>query len=429
MDGESREEKEMMYRYWLHRVPGIGNKTAISLIEKSGSAGAVYETFLAESRKAEDKEKLSAEKEKGTVSGEQWRELKKAAANQRIKQEWEELKAKGIRMTSYGQEDYPKRLLSISDPPFILYYIGKLPEEETPALAVIGARECSEYGRSMAEAFGERIAGAGVNVISGMARGIDGISQRAALRGGGSTYAVLGCGVDICYPAGNRPLYEAMARQGGILSPYPPGTEPGRTLFPYRNQIVAGLSDGVLVIEARQKSGTLITVDMALEQGKDVYAVPGRLSDRLSDGCNYLIRQGAGIALTPEDVVAELLLLKNRQGEKMKEQPEKNRFFRKSKTMLREKEALNNGLQTGHKEGTGWQNVHQEKTGMPTVTEEDGILSFLDLRPLSVDEIYEKMKEKGEDITLPGLMLELIRLTMDGKVKQVGGSCFIKLPK
>ncbi len=147
-----------------------------------------------------------------------------------------------------------------------------------------------------------------------MARGIDGLGQQAALEQGGRTYAVLGCGADICYPASNRKLYqEIVEKGGGILSVFPPGTPPVKGQFPERNRIVAGLSDLVLVVEARQKSGTLITVDMALEQGKNVYAVPGRLTDRLSDGCNLLIRQGAGIALAPGDILAELKLLGNRK--------------------------------------------------------------------------------------------------------------------
>ena len=166
----------------------------------------------------------------------------------------------------------------------------------------------------MARAFGGELAKAGVAVISGMARGIDGLGQQAALEQGGRTYAVLGCGADVCYPASNRKLYqEIVEKGGGILSVFPPGTPPVKGQFPERNRIVAGLADLVLVVEARQKSGTLITVDMALEQGKNVYAVPGRLTDRLSDGCNLLIRQGAGIALAPGDILAELKLLGNRK--------------------------------------------------------------------------------------------------------------------
>ena len=147
------------------------------------------------------------------------------------------------------------------------------------------------------------MASRGITIISGMARGIDGIAQTAALDAGGRSYAVLGCGVDICYPEENRSLYDRLLQQGGILSEYPPGTPPEARLFPLRNRIISGLADAVLVIEARKKSGTLITVDMALEQGRDVFALPGRVSDSLSDGCNRLIRQGAAPATCPEDLL------------------------------------------------------------------------------------------------------------------------------
>ena len=148
---------------------------------------------------------------------------------------------------------------------------------------------------------------AGIQVISGMARGIDGISQQAALSAGGTSYGVLGCGVDICYPAQNRRLYEELLEKGGLLSTYTPGTKPLPQYFPPRNRIVSGLSDALIVIEARQKSGTLITVDMALEQGRDVYVVPGRITDRLSDGCNHLLTQGAGVFLSPESFAEDFL--------------------------------------------------------------------------------------------------------------------------
>ena len=136
-----------------------------------------------------------------------------------------------------------------------------------------------------------------------MARGVDGIAGRAAVNAGGRSYAVLGCGVDVVYPEENRELYHILKERGGLISEYPPGTKPKTKLFPMRNRLISGLADLVLVIEARRRSGTVITVDAALEQGRDIYALPGRVSDALSDGCNFLISQGAGIACTPESVI------------------------------------------------------------------------------------------------------------------------------
>ena len=202
--------------------------------------------------------------------------------------------------------EYPRRLLEIPQAPKQLYVRGKLPEEGVPSVAVIGARDCSYYGQEVAKRLGRLFGENGIQVISGMARGIDGIGQQAAVQAGGSSFAVLGCGADICYPRQNQDLYDRLCKQGGVISEYEWGTPPRAGYFPPRNRIVSGLADAVIVVEARKKSGTLITVDMALEQGKEVYAVPGRLVDDLSSGCNYLIKNGAGILLDMEEFMEEL---------------------------------------------------------------------------------------------------------------------------
>ena len=204
------------------------------------------------------------------------------------------------------EQEYPQRLKYIKSPPKALYVKGKLPRPERLSVAIVGARQCSVYGRNMAREMGEALAREGVQIISGMASGIDGEAQKGALDAGGETYAVLGSGVDICYPRENFILYEKIQGQGGILSEQPPGTKPLPQYFPARNRIISGLSDVVLVIEAKEKSGSLITADMALEQGKDVYALPGPVNSNLSRGCNKLIKQGAGIVISVEDFMGEL---------------------------------------------------------------------------------------------------------------------------
>lgn len=214
--------------------------------------------------------------------------------------------SEGIRILKRGGREYPERLKEIPGAPAELYVLGRMPEEDRPAVAIIGARDCSEYGRYVASGLGAALARCGIQVISGMARGIDGIGQEAALDAGGSSFAVLGSGVDVCYPAGNRRLYEKLKLGGGILSEYPPGTPPLSHHFPPRNRIVSGLSDVVVVVEAREKSGTLITVDMALEQGREVYVVPGRVTDSLSAGCNRLLKLGAGILLDEGEFLEEV---------------------------------------------------------------------------------------------------------------------------
>ena len=219
---------------------------------------------------------------------------------------WEKLQEQGIRMIPYFSEEYPKKLTNISQPPYALYVKGSLPRENQVSVAIVGARRCTHYGEQIALEYGEALASEGIQIISGMARGIDGAGQRGALNAGGATYGVLGCGVDICYPRENIGLYMDIQQKGGIISEQIPGQPPLPAYFPERNRIISGLADVVLVIEAKEKSGSLITADMALEQGKDVYALPGPVTSSMSQGCHRLIRQGAGILISPEDLLIEL---------------------------------------------------------------------------------------------------------------------------
>ena len=214
--------------------------------------------------------------------------------------------AENIHYIRRNSDYFPLRFEGLSDVPQGLYCIGSLPDDNVPSVAVVGARSCSSYGRRTAFALGKFLAEHGVQVISGMAMGIDSSAQEGALAAGGKTFAVLGCGVDICYPRTSYAVYDALAVRGGIIAEVEPGTKPLAYNFPRRNRIISALSDIVIVVEAREKSGSLITVDCALEQGRTVYAVPGRLGDTLSDGCNYLIAQGAGILWSFEAVMEEL---------------------------------------------------------------------------------------------------------------------------
>ncbi len=286
-------EEERKYAYFLCSIPTIGGVRAGQLLARFGTPRAVYKAKTEEWRECVCNSVAEA-MERQKKSGEwEW--------------EYEQLEEQQIHFLLREEKGFPGKLTEIPDPPYGIFYRGKLPEENEPAVAVIGARECSEYGRYVAEELGQYLGRTGIQVISGMARGIDGISQQAALSVGGTSYGVLGCGVDICYPTQNRRLYGELLEKGGLLSTYAPGTKPLPQYFPPRNRIVSGLSDALIVIEARQKSGTLITVDMALEQGRDVYVVPGRLTDRLSDGCNRLLTQGAGVFLSPESFAEDFL--------------------------------------------------------------------------------------------------------------------------
>ncbi|HBN55886.1 MAG TPA: DNA-protecting protein DprA [Lachnospiraceae bacterium] len=214
--------------------------------------------------------------------------------------------AGGIQYISQREAAYPERLKNYKRMPEGLYVLGRLPADDRPSVAIVGSRRSTGYGNETARFFAKELALAGVQIISGMAWGIDGMSHEGALEAGGDTFAVLGCGVDICYPAGHRKLYEKLKVRGGILSEQPCGMAPLPGHFPARNRIISGLSDLVLVVEAKEKSGALITADFALEQGKDVFAVPGRLTDPLSAGCLNLLKQGAGLADSPLTILEVL---------------------------------------------------------------------------------------------------------------------------
>ncbi len=291
MENEIGQE-ERMYACWLHAVPGIGTRTMDRLLGLCGNPKEIYKGGERVWKQVLTQRQL-----------EQIQAFAKAKEPQRL---YEQLARKGVKIVLRQDAEYPKRLQQIPDPPYVLYVKGRLPSPVKPSVAVVGARDCSEYGSYVATEIGDLLGRSGIEVISGMARGIDGISQRATLRAGGSSFGVLGCGVDICYPPSNRRLYEELCEKGGVLSMYPLGTEAKAGNFPPRNRIVSGLSDVLIVVEARTKSGTLITVDMALEQGKDVFVVPGRVTDRLSDGCNHLLTQGADVFLSPADFLQRL---------------------------------------------------------------------------------------------------------------------------
>ncbi|MCR5251248.1 MAG: DNA-processing protein DprA [Lachnospiraceae bacterium] len=218
----------------------------------------------------------------------------------------EQIEKGRIRTVCIEEEAYPQRLRMIRDAPFMLFYKGELPEEDRPVVAVVGARHCSDYGRRAAEFFGRELASVGVPVVSGMAMGIDGLAQAACLQAGEKSYGVLGCGVDVVYPPSNRQLYRELTEHGCVISEFLPGSGALPFRFPLRNRLISALSDLLLVVEAREKSGTFITVDYALEQGREVYAVPGRVEDKLSFGCNRLIAQGAGAAYCVEEILLAL---------------------------------------------------------------------------------------------------------------------------
>ncbi|MBQ5933957.1 MAG: DNA-processing protein DprA [Lachnospiraceae bacterium] len=245
--------------------------------------------------------------------------------NTDYEKELESFTKAGIGFVTVDEKEYPGRLRDIPDAPPFLFFKGELPGDNEPAVAMVGSRKCSIYGREMCLKFSESLAAAGIDIISGMAAGVDGFAHRGAIKAGGKTYAVLGCGVDVCYPAMNRDIFDTLSGKqdrirtdktesdgdnvksyGGIISEYYPGDKALPYNFPQRNRIISGLCDILLVVEAGKKSGTFITVDHALEQGREIFAIPGRIGDTVSDGCNSLIKNGAMMATEPDDIIEEL---------------------------------------------------------------------------------------------------------------------------
>ncbi|WP_003541171.1 DNA-processing protein DprA [Desulfotomaculum nigrificans] len=212
----------------------------------------------------------------------------------------------GCSVITIEDDDYPTLLKDIYDPPPALFVRGKLPNHERTAVAVVGSRKPSPYGLAAAEDIATELARSDIVIISGMARGIDTAAHRGALKGKGTTVAVLGCGPDVVYPKENARLMDKIIEQGAVISEFPPGMAPLAWHFPARNRIISGLSQAVLVVEAAEKSGALITADFALEQGRDVLAIPGNITSPNSVGTNKLIRQGARLVTKAEDILEEL---------------------------------------------------------------------------------------------------------------------------
>lgn len=283
----------MKYELWLANIKGIGNQKIRYLLDAAGSAEELY--FSDESVLNQIYGITDADVRNIMESRKAWN----------LEKEVEALYEKGLSFVSMEQKNYPGRLRNIQSAPYALYYRGHLPDEKKKAVAIVGARGRSAYGSSVARELARELAKRDAVVISGLARGIDSDGHAGSLEEKGETFAVLGCGADICYPAQNRYLYEKIVEKGGIISEYPPKTPAKAAFFPARNRIISGLCDCVVVIEARKKSGSLITADYAMEQGKEVYAVPGRIRDSLSQGCNQLIRQGAGVFTGVQDFLEE----------------------------------------------------------------------------------------------------------------------------
>jgi len=291
--------------YWLSLslTPGVGSILIKRLLERFKTPEAIF--------RAPEKELLKIEGLGVKVAG----EIRKGPLEKRVEREFNLLKESGGTILTFKDEAYPKRLRDIYDPPALLYVRGELRKEDELAVAIVGSRKTSPYGRWITEKVSQELVHQGITIVSGMARGIDSIAHQGAISRGGRTVAVLGCGVDIIYPYENRNLFYQIIDQGAVLSEFPMGSKPEGGHFPRRNRIISGLSIGVVVVQASSESGSLITANYALEQGREVFAVPGNVGAEGSRGTNQLIKEGAKLVESSGDILEEIFPQWSRENE------------------------------------------------------------------------------------------------------------------
>lgn len=298
--GGRKIDDDKFYWFWLCSIKGINRKIIEILLRHLEHPREIY--FLRE-RELESllKEQLRTKKLEQVLF-----QFSRSLSLDSVKKEYEKLERAGILFFSCEDEMYPKKLRRIYDYPYGIYVKGKLPSEQKKAIAIVGARKSTTYGREMARVFARELAKNGIEIISGLARGIDANAHIGCIEGEGRTYGILGCGIDKIYPRENINLFVQMEKTGGIISEYGSGVEPLSHHFPFRNRIISGMADGVLVVEAAKKSGSLITAEQGLEQGREIFALPGRLMDSQSEGCNLLIQKGAKLVLNVSDILLDM---------------------------------------------------------------------------------------------------------------------------
>jgi DNA processing protein len=353
-------------RYWVgfNLVKGIGAVRFRALLAAFGDARSAWQASPQALRAAGLQEKLV-------------NNLIKVRSQGLLEKHWEALQASDIKLLTWDDDAYPRRLKEIDQPPPVLYLRGALLPEDEWAVAIVGTRRVTAYGRQVTEELAATLARNGVTVISGLARGVDSIAHQAALNAGGRTIAVMGTGADKIYPPENRRLAEQMLQQGALVSDYPLGTQPEGVNFPPRNRLISGLALAAVVVEAGQSSGALITASFAAEQGRDVFAVPGNITAPQSQGTNRLIQDGAIPLLNPQQVLEALNL-----------------------TMIIEHQTARRVL--------------------PTDPVEKKVYQVLGAEPLHVDEIRLRTEMPIEQVSAALALMEL-----KGMVRQVGGMNYV----
>jgi DNA processing protein len=355
---------ERLFWIGLNLVYGVGAVRFQGLLDHFGDARTAWEASPAGLREAGLSQKIIDN-------------LLKVRASVDLNALWEDLESKEITLLTWLDEDYPRRLKEIKQPPPVIYVRGEITAQDEWAIAVVGTRRITSYGQQVAEEVAAFLARNRITVVSGLARGVDSVAHIAALRAGGRSIAVLGSGVDNIYPVENRKLAEEMIQQGAVVSDYPLGTPPEAYNFPPRNRIISGLSIAVVIVEAGHKSGALITANFAAEHGREVFAVPGKIHAPQSKGSNRLVRDGATPLLSPEDLL----------------------------------EALDLVMVTEHQTA---------RTVLPADATEAALYQILGHEPMHVDEIGLKV-----DIPIEKVSATLALMELKGMVRQVGGMQYV----
>lgn len=357
-------EADRLYWVGFNLVKGIGAVRFRALLEAFGDAQTAWQASADDLRQAGLSEKIVEN-------------LVRLRSQVILEQVWERIQQQHVTVLTWDDESYPRRLKDIDQPPPVLYVKGTLEEQDDWAVAVVGTRHVTTYGRQVADEISGTLARSGVIVVSGMARGVDTIAHQAALNAGGRTIAVLGCGVDVVYPPENSRLAAQIIEHGALISDYPLRTAPESQNFPPRNRIISGLSQAVIVVEAGVTSGSLITATFAAEQGRDVFAVPGSILAPQCQGTNRLIRDGAAPLLSPQDVL----------------------------------EALNLDMVTEHRAA---------RVVLPTEPVERQLYQVLGREPMHVDDIRNQANLPIERVSATLALMEL-----KGTVRQLGGMFYV----
>ena len=366
-----REKDDFLYWLWITNIKGISDKKVDVLLEFFSSPKEVFYSSFEHFKLLFNTEKFSEE---------DYNLLEKSKNYEKILSYVKKLEEHNIDFSIFGEEHYPKSLEKIYNPPKVLYFRGNKINDNIK-IGIVGSRNCSQYGKSIAEYFGYELSQYGVTVVSGMARGIDTYAHKGAIKANKETIAVLGCGLNVCYPKENYGIMNSIKENGTILSEYHYNSPPNQWNFPNRNRIISGISNGILVIEAAEKSGSLITADFGLEQGKDIFAVPGKILDKYSKGTNNLIKQGAKIVTDIEDILEEYVTRIIKEEKQIKPQFSLNEL-----------------------------NENEKR-----------IFSNINIEPIGIDDLYN-----SNDINIRELLNILTKLEFKGLIKQLPNKHFCK---